>query len=88
MNNWSELDRRRQALAASASADVLWDMEGQAMDFCHCLTEIRNAISDGEPGEAAALLREVRDRASVMLKSCDDLEDRVKLDQVLSKCPE
>ena len=88
MNNWSELDRRRQALAASASADVLWDMEGQAMDFVHCLTEIRNAISDGEAGAAAAGLREVRDRASVMLKSCDDLEDRVRLDQVLSKCPE
>lgn len=86
--NWSERERRKQALQASASAGVIWDMEGQAMDFEHCLIQIRNAISDGKAGEAASLLREVRDRAVQLLKSCDELEERIQLDQLLSKCPE
>lgn len=86
--NWSEHERRKQALAASASSEVIWDMEGQAMDLNACLTDVRNCIATHSADEAAQICREVRDRVTQLLKSCDELEDRVKLDQLLSKCPE
>ena len=86
--NYSDLKKRREAMDASASSEVLWDMEGQTMDLNHCLCEVRDLIAAGDADQAAIVCREVRARAVQLLKSCDDLEERVKLDQLLSKCPE
>lgn len=86
--NYSEYEKRRRAMSASASSGVLWDMEGQTMDLCHCLTEVRNCIASEDASRAASKCIEVRDRVAQLLKSCDELEDRVKLDQLLSKCPD
>jgi hypothetical protein len=86
--NYSDFYQRKRAMEASASSAVLWDMEGQAMDLHNCLTDVRNAIASEKPEMAGVACREVRDRIAQLLKSCDELEDRVKLDQLLSKCPE
>jgi hypothetical protein len=85
---YSDFAKRKQAMDASASAGVLWDMEGQAMDLHNSLTEVRDMIASEEPGLAVTQCREVRDRIAQLLKSCDELDDAVKLDQLLSKCPE
>lgn len=85
---YSEHARRRQAMDASAASGVIWEMEGQVMDLTHCLYEVREAIASEIPGHAATKCREVRDRITQLLKDCDTLDDRIKLDQLLSKCPE
>lgn len=86
---WSLCDRDRTAnLNASASAERLWDMEGQTLDLNHCLCEVRVAISELKPDQAQVLVQEVRDRIRQLLSDCDDLESLVKVDQLLSKCPD
>jgi len=86
--NMGRLERRKQVMDASASCEVIWDMEGQALDFDHCLRAMRDSIAEQRPDCAARRMKELRDRAAQLLKSCDELEERIQLGQLLSKCPE
>lgn len=84
----SELEKRRQIMQASASCDVLWDMEGQTMDLNHSLIEVRNCVAERDIAQAIAFSREVRDRIRVLLATWDQLDTALAVDSLVSKCPE
>lgn len=86
--NLRELEERRLVMDSSPACDVLWDMEGQALDLNHCLMEMRSAIAEHELDHAAHIAKEVRDRCRVLLAECKRLDGALAVDQLLSKCPD
>jgi hypothetical protein len=86
--NFSELDARRKIMQASAACEVLWELEGQAMDLSHNLIEVRDGVAERNIAIAIACSREVRDRIRVLLSTCDQLDAALAVDRLVSKCPE